>query len=163
MKNFCIFACLTVLLSLPSGGQNNIILFGSGSPPLSYTTGTKKAGARLNYFNLFVRLPNKAIGELQIAYPEGGGSMFQEESIEVIDRSTGKQIPLQEIKIDREGRGVRLVFSEPIPGNRQTLVIRLSGVNNPRSSGVYELVVQALGTEANPLFQTLGRWLVDIN
>lgn len=163
MKRFLYLFCLSLWLQLPTWGQNNIILFGEGSPPLAYTTGTKRAGARLNNYNLFVKLPNRGVAELQIAYPEGIGGIFQEDSIEVIDRGSGKPIPLKEIKIDREGRGVRLLFAETIPGNKQTLIIRLSGVNNPRNSGVYELVVQALGTEANPLFQTIGRWLVDIN
>lgn len=163
MKNFFYLVCLSLFLSLPSWGQNNIILFGQGSPPLSYTTGTKKSGARLNYYNLSVKLPSKAVAELQIVYPQGIGGIFQSDSIEVIDSLTGKKIEIREIKIDREIRGVRLSFVEIIPGTKNTLEIRLNGVNNPRNSGVYELVVQALGTEANPLFQTLGRWLVDIN
>lgn len=163
MKNIFHLIVLAVMMSLPGWGQNNIILFGKGPPPLSYTTGTKKSGARLNYYNFFLRLPNKGVAELQIVYPEGMGGIFQEDSIEVIDSLTGKQIPIKEIKIDREGQGVRILFAEVIPGNKQTLEIRVTGINNPRNSGVYELVVQALGTEASPLFQTLGRWLVDIN
>ncbi len=150
-------------MSLPLLAQNNILLFGDGSPPLSYTTRTKKAGARLNYYNFFVRLPNKAVTELQIAYPEGIGGIFQEDSIVITDRLTGKNIPIKTVSIDRESRGVRIAFQEEIPGTRKELQIRVTGVNNPPNTGVYQVVVQALGTEANPLFQTLGRWLVDIN
>ncbi|MCS6960612.1 MAG: hypothetical protein RMK91_11255, partial [Pseudanabaenaceae cyanobacterium SKYGB_i_bin29] len=59
--------CLTVL---PHWAQNNVMIFGEGSPPLAYTTRTKRAGARLNYYNFFVKLPNKQVAELQLAYPE---------------------------------------------------------------------------------------------
>ncbi|MFN3360840.1 MAG: DUF2808 domain-containing protein [Pseudanabaenaceae cyanobacterium] len=163
MRSLVISGLAFWLLLLPQWGQNNITLFGEGPPPLAYTTRTKRAGARLNYYNFFLRLPNRQVAELQLVYPEGLGGLFQDDSIEVFDRLTDKKIPVQEVRIDREGRGVRLIFAEPIPGTRKELEIRITGVNNPPQRGMYQVVVQALGTEANPLFQTLGRWLVDID
>ena len=163
MRSLPILCCLLVSLSLAAYSQNNIILFGEGLPALPYTTRTSKSGARLNYYNFFARLPNKSVTELQIAYSEGIGGIFQEDNISIIDRATGNIIPIKEVKIDREGRGVRIIFNEEIPGTRKQVEIRVAGVTNPRNAGVYELVIQVLGTEANPLFQTLGRWLVNIS
>ncbi|MBD2178794.1 DUF2808 domain-containing protein [Pseudanabaena sp. FACHB-1998] len=146
--------------------QNNFVLLGSGKEAaLGYTIRTNRANARLNTINFFVKLPkSKAIAEIQIQYPQGFGNVFSPDNIRVIDRNNRKEVEIKEASIDREVGTVRFLFKEPIPSsNNREIEIISSGVSNPSQSGMYRIDLQALGTEANPLFQFIGQWLVNIN
>lgn len=145
--------------------QNNIVIFGPNQDStLAYVIRTTRPGARSNSFSFSVNLPtNKAVAELLIYYPEGFGQVFNPENVTIINRRTDKTEEISEAIIDRELRTVRYVFKQPIPGYPgQTLELRASGVTNPSKTGMYRIEARALGTEANPLFQYLGQWLVTI-
>jgi hypothetical protein len=147
-------------------GQNNIVIFGSDrDATLPYRVRNSRVGSRLNTFNFFAPLPeNRAIAEIQILYPEGFAGVFATDSLRLVNRETQRPLPIREITHDRETRDIRVIFTEPLPARstRQIEVIA-SGVSNPGRTGMYSVQVHALGTEANPLFQYLGRWLVTIN
>jgi hypothetical protein len=149
-------------LSVPA--QNNVVIFGAGKDStLPYTTRTKRPGARLNTYSFFAKLPtNKAVAELQVIYPQGFRGIF-DESVEIVNRRTQKKYDIQEVIVDKEAGSTRFVFKEAIaaaPNNELEVLVR--SVSNPSDSGMYRIQAQALGTEANPLFQYLGQWLVDI-
>ncbi|NJK35155.1 MAG: DUF2808 domain-containing protein [Oscillatoriales cyanobacterium SM2_2_1] len=154
------------IASPPVRSQNNIVIFGSDrDATLPYRVRNNRASSRLNTFNFFAPLPaNRAIAEIQILYPDGFGGVFRNDSIRLVNRETQRPIAIREITHDRETRDIRVIFKEPIAAEsiRQIEVIA-SGVSNPSRTGMYSVQVHALGTEANPLFQYIGRWLVTIN
>lgn len=150
----------------PAKAQNNFVLLGAGKDAtLGYIIRTNRAGARLNTVNFFAKLPkSKAIAEIQIQYPQGFGNIFSPDNIRIIDRNSRQEIDIKEAAIDREVGTVRFLFKEPIPSsNNREIEIISSGSSNPSSSGMYRINLQALGTEANPLFQFIGQWVVNIN
>jgi len=153
------------LLSQTLLAQNNIVLFGPNQgSTLSYVLRTNRSGARANSFSFTAKLPtSKAVAELQILYPEGFASIFDPENIKIINRRLDKVEEIERVIIDPEVRSIRFVFKQPIAGFvGQEIEINASGVTNPSKSGMYKIEAQALGTEANPLFQYLGQWLVTI-
>ncbi|MDX1977747.1 MAG: DUF2808 domain-containing protein [Pseudanabaenaceae cyanobacterium bins.68] len=157
---FSLFAFATAIHS-----QNNIVIFGPNQDStLAYVIRTPRPGARANSFSFSLNLPAaKAVAELLIYYPEGFGQVFNPENISITNRRTDKTEEISQAIVDRELRTVRYVFKQPIPGYPgQTLEINASGVTNPSKSGMYRIEARALGTEANPLFQYLGQWLVTI-
>jgi hypothetical protein len=145
--------------------QNNLILFGANrDSTLGYVIRTTRPNAKLNTVNFFATLPkNKAVAELQVIYPEGFGNAVDPDNIEILFRQTRQKVEVREVLVDRESRSVRFIFQQPIPAKvGQDLELLATGVTNPSSSGLFKFEVQALGTEANPLFQYLGQWLVSI-
>ncbi len=146
--------------------QNNIILFGSGKDTtLPYRTRTQSPGAQLNSFYFYLPLPsNKAVAEIQIRYPQEFRSAFGSgEKVSIRDRGSKASYKIREIIADRELGSVRFVLAEPIPAKpNQQLELYVASVSNPTESGMYRIEAQALGTEANPLFQFLGQWQVSI-
>ncbi len=146
--------------------QNNFVLFGGGKDStLGYTIRSNRANARLNAINFFASLPkSKAIAEIQVFYPEGFASVFNPENIKIVDRNSRNIIEVKEAISDREIRSVRFVFKEPISvsKSREIEIVSLGG-SNPANSGMYRIELQAIGTEANPLFQYIGQWLVSIS
>ncbi|MEE3716870.1 DUF2808 domain-containing protein [Tumidithrix elongata RA019] len=145
--------------------QNNLVLFGAGKEAtLGYVIRTTRPNDRLNSINFFAPLPkNKAVSELQVLYPEGFGSAIDPDNVEIVIRQTKQKVKVREVLVDREVRSVRFIFQEPIASKpNQELEIVATGVTNPSRSGMFRFEVQALGTEANPLFQFLGQWLVTI-
>jgi hypothetical protein len=145
--------------------QNNLVLFGANKDStLGYVIRTNRPNAKLNAISFFAPLPkNKAMSELQVIYPEGFGSAIDPDNVEIVYRQTRQKVVVREVLVDRETRSVRFIFQEPIPSKtNQDLEIMVTGVTNPSNSGLFKFEVQALGTEANPLFQFLGQWLVSI-
>ncbi len=146
--------------------QNNFVLFGGGKDStLGYTIRSNRTSARLNAINFFAKLPkSKAIAEIQIFYPEGFASVFNPENVKIVDRNSRNIIEVKEAISDREIRSVRFVFKEPISASksREIEIVSLGG-SNPPNSGMYRIELQAIGTEANPLFQYIGQWLVNIS
>jgi len=148
----------------PAKAQNNIVLFGSGqNSTLGYKVRNKRPGARSNTFSFFAKLPTKSIAELQIIYPEEWRGIFSADNVTILNRRSQKKFEVREAIVDREVGSARFVFQEPIAATSgQELEILVDGVSNPNNSGMYRIQAQALGTEANPLFQYLGQWLVSL-
>jgi hypothetical protein len=148
----------------PVKAQNNIVLFGAGKDAtLGYKVRNKRPGARSNTFSFFAKLPNKAIAEIQIVYPEGFRGIFNASNVVMLNRRSQKKYEVREVIIDREVGSARFIFQEPItPLPGQELEILTEDVTNPNNTGMYRIQAQALGTEASPLFQYLGQWLVSI-
>lgn len=149
----------------PVQAQNNIILFGSGKDStLSYKVRNQSPGANLNTFNFFAELPkSKAVAELRVTYPPEFRGAFLADKVKIVDRQTKREYKLNEVIVDRQIGSTRFVFAEPIPAKpSQSIELIVSGITNPRSAQMYRIEAQALGTEANPLFQYLGHWLVSI-
>jgi hypothetical protein len=152
-------------LKVPAAAaQNNMVLFGNKENNLPYVIRNKNPGAASNYIRFFTPLPEgKAVAEVQIVYPQEFRSAFAPQKLSVIDRRSKEEYEIRDISIDRQLNSVRIEFMEPIPASpNQELEIISKGVTNPRHAGMYRIEVQALGTEANPLFQYLGQWLVSI-
>jgi Protein of unknown function (DUF2808) len=169
--NACLI-CLGLAIAAPLGlvleplsAQNNIVIFGPNQgSTLSYVLRTNRPGASSNRISFSAKLPTStAVAEIQILYPEGFGGIFNPENISIINRRTDKTLEIERAIIDPEIRTVRFVFKQPIEGFiGQEIEINAQGVTNPSRSGMYRIEAQALGTEANPLFQYLGQWLVTI-
>jgi hypothetical protein len=154
---------LMISLAMPAQAQNNLVLFGNRDNVLGYRTRTSRPRAALNFYTFYVPLPrNKAVAELQIIYPNGMASIFNPDRLEIRDRRSGKVYSTMERIVDEQVGSVRLVLSEPIPSQAgQELEITAEGVTNP-PSGMYRVRVSVMGTEANPLFFSVGQWLVSI-
>ncbi|CAN1213142.1 DUF2808 domain-containing protein [Tumidithrix helvetica PCC 7403] len=156
---------ISFLIPSSAQAQNNLVLFGAGKDAtLGYVIRTTRPNGRLNSIRFFAPLPkNKAVSELQVLYPQGFGSAIDPDNVEIVIRQTQQKINVREVVVDREVRSVRFIFQEPIASKpNQDLEIIANGVTNPSNSGMYRFDVQALGTEANPLFVYLGQWLVTI-
>jgi hypothetical protein len=154
-----------LILKVPAASaQNNMVLFGNKENNLPYVIRNKNPGAASNYIRFFAPLPaGKAVAEVQIVYPQEFRSAFAPRKLTVRDRRTKEEYEVRDISIDPALNSVRIEFVEPIPAiANQELEIIAKGVTNPRHAGMYRIEVQALGTEANPLFQYLGQWLVSI-
>lgn len=169
--SYVLAATLTVLsmataLIVPSTvkAQNNIVLFGSGQDnTLGYKVRNKRPGARQNAYSFFAKLPNKAVAELQIIYPQNFRGVFMADNVMIMNRRSQKKYEIRETIVDRDTNSIRFVFQEPIAAlPNQEIEILVQNVVNPDNSGMYRVEAQALGTEANPLFQYLGQWLVSL-
>ncbi|MGQ9865342.1 MAG: DUF2808 domain-containing protein [Pseudanabaenaceae cyanobacterium] len=166
-----LFAVGLGLLSLGLGpvallqAQNNVVLFGPNRDnTLPYLLPNRRPGVRGSRYRFFVPLPrDRAVAELQILYPAPFLGVFNPDRLTVLDRRTQKPYPIERAIADPSIGSLRLVFAEPIPAaaNRD-LELAIVDVSNPRQTGMYPIEVRALGTEANPLFQYLGQWLVSI-
>ncbi|NJK59714.1 MAG: DUF2808 domain-containing protein [Oscillatoriales cyanobacterium SM2_1_8] len=145
--------------------QNNVVIFGPNrDATLSYILPNRRPGVRGSRYRFFAPLPSdRAVAELQILYPAPFVGVFNPERITVLDRRTQKPYTVERAIADPSIGSLRLVFAEPIPAapNRD-LELAIADVSNPRQTGMYPIEVRALGTEANPLFQYLGQWLVSI-
>jgi len=162
-SKLAVFACLCLGLSLPLAAQNNVVIFGPRENTLAYRIRTSRPRAAQNFINFYAPLPkNKAVAELQIIYPHAMASIFNPERLSVRNRRTQVEYPVREMLVDEEVGSVRIVFNSPIAGQPgQELEITSQGGTNP-ASGMYQVRVNVLGTEANPLFVVLGQWMVSI-
>ncbi|AFY71872.1 hypothetical protein Pse7367_3639 [Thalassoporum mexicanum PCC 7367] len=144
--------------------QNNIVLFGNKENNLPYVIRNKNPGASRNYIKFYATLPDsRAVAEVQIVYPQEFRSAFVPRKLTVRNRRSKEEYEVRDISVDRELNNIRIEFVEPIAAlPNQEIEIVAKSVTNPRHAGMYRIEVQALGTEANPLFQYLGQWLVSI-
>jgi hypothetical protein len=155
----------TLSLKVPTVlAQNNMVLFGNKENNLPYVIRNKKPGASRNHIKFYAPLPEgRAVAEVQIVYPQEFRSAFVPRKLTVRDRRSKEEYEVNDISVDSELNSVRIEFKEPIAASpNQELEIAAKSVTNPRHAGMYRIEMQALGTEANPLFQYMGQWLVSI-
>jgi hypothetical protein len=163
-----LIACLvlalgTIVYSTSVQAQNNVILFGRDRENiLPYRVRNSRPQAAQNFFNFYVPLPNRAIAELRIVYPQPMASIFHPDRLEVRNRRTGQVYATSEVIRDEEVGSVRFVFQQTISAQLgQELEIISSGGTNP-PAGMYRVRVHGLGTESAPVFISLGQWMVSI-
>ncbi len=162
-SQFAIYTLLFWGLGMPLFSQNNVVIFGPRENTLAYRIRTSRPRAAQNFINFYAPLPrNKAVAELQIIYPEGMASIFNPDRLSVRNRRTQVEYPIREMLVDEQVGSVRIVFNSPIPAEagQELEIISMGGTNPP--SGMYQVRVNVLGTEANPLYVVLGQWLVSI-
>lgn len=163
MNKYFVIVMLVLGIALPLSAQNNMVIFGERDKVLSYRSRTTRPHSTQAFYAFHVPLPrNRAVAEVQIVFPVEMLSIFQPDNLEVQDRRTGRVIEVSEKVLNEETGSVRLVMKQPIAAQAgQELEIISSGGTNP-SGGMYRVSVSVLGTDANPLFLAVGKWLVTI-
>ncbi len=163
LAKLAVAICLLWGTGYPLLAQNNVVIFGSRENVLAYRIRTSRPRAAQNFINFYAPLPrNRAVAELQIIYPKEMASIFNPDRLTVRNRRTQAEYAVREMLVDEEVSSLRLVFNTPIPAQAgQELEIISEGGTNP-PPGMYQVRLNVLGTEANPVFVVLGQWLVSI-
>lgn len=163
LSKLALTACFLWGMGLPLFAQNNVVIFGPRDNVLAYRIRTSRPRAAQNFINFYAPLPrNRAVAELQIIYPREMASIFHPDRLSVRNRRSQAEYAIREMLVDEEGGSVRIVFHSPIPAaaGQELEIISEGGTNPP--PGMYQVRVNVLGTEANPVFIVLGQWLVSI-
>lgn len=158
---------LALILSLqtPVFAQAGFTLFGGEKDPdntLTYSMTNNRARARLNLLDLQMRSRNVAMAEIRVSYSYFYDRCFDVPNIQVLDETTRTPYPIEEIKDDTENRVLRIIMVKPIPA--ETAVrLRMNNFTNPRTGGVFKLLVHFIGTEPNPIPKYAGSWNISFN
>lgn len=163
MEKYLALALLLGGVTMPALAQNNLVLFGDRENVLAYRVRSTRPNAALNFFAFHLPLPrNRATAEIQISYPPEMAGVFAPDRLEVRDRRTGREIAITERIVNEELGSIRLVLQDPIPAQSISEVEIISqGATNP-NRGMYRVRASVMGTEKNPIFLSVGKWMVSI-
>jgi Protein of unknown function (DUF2808) len=158
---------LALILSLqtPVFAQSGFTLFGGERDPdstLTYSMTNNRARARLNLLDLQMHSRNVAMAEIRVTYSYFYDQSFDVPNIQVLDETTRTPYPIENIEVDKESRILRIFMVKPIPA--ETAVrLRMNNFTNPRSGGIFKLLVHFVGTEPNPIPKYAGSWNISFN
>ncbi len=154
---------LAILAPTQSAQAEGFVLFGPGrDSTLGYSIRNGRPSARGEYLRLFIPAQDVAATELQLNYPEAYNQYLRPDLVRILNQRTRQEIRVQQATNDPSTGSIRFAFAEPVPSG-VPLELRITGLTNPSSPGMYRLQARLLGTEANPLFRYVGQWLVTIS
>ncbi|BAZ41488.1 hypothetical protein NIES4101_74540 [Calothrix sp. NIES-4101] len=112
---------------------------------------------------LRLRVPNKklqtAVAQLVISYPEYYKGSFDPKKIEV--KVKGKNIPLQEVKWDKDSHAISIFPQEAIPAGSNVEIV-LSNMRMPSFGGMYYFNVAIQSPGDVPISRYIGTAIVNI-
>jgi hypothetical protein len=141
-------------------GGGGLVLSGSeGVPTLAYRLDFGGIARQRDRYRLRIPAQTVAVAEIQINADEIFDAIIDPKAVRV--EAEGQPVPLREVFWSPEFRALEVAFQDPIPSGQRIEVI-LSNVRNPNEGNIYRLRANLLGTEPNPIFRTVGNWLVTI-
>ncbi len=165
LSTLAVTSCL--LTGLPA------ISWGQSLPGFTIFSGVKSENElpyRLDFGGLsnqwdryHLRIPAKkmklAVSEFAISYPKYYRGDLDTKSMEV--RASGKKVPLQNVKWDKENHLVEINLQEPVPADKPVEVV-FSNVKNPAFGGTFYFNCEVLSPGDVPLRRYLGTWILSI-
>jgi len=160
--------CALLPLSAPLYSQNNagVILFGNARDvAMDYCLDSGSAGQFDRYY-LEIKTQKFKYAEVIVTYPEHFSASFDPTQIELYatgggDCRSGKPIPLESAKWDKEARRITVVPKEAIPANTPVRLV-LSNVRNPNFAGLYQIDAWVLRADV-PAPVYIGSWILGID
>lgn len=157
----CGFAVASsVLISAPADAQGGIVITGAnGQEVLGYRLDFNGKRRSLDRYRLKIPAQDVAVNEVAINFEEKFDGKVNPEQVRL--EVEGEPIELREVSWDPEFKSLEVAADQPIAAGQEMRLV-LSRVRNPRSNGLYRIYARVLGTEANPLYRTVGLWIVTI-
>ncbi|MEN9204758.1 MAG: DUF2808 domain-containing protein [Thermostichales cyanobacterium BF4_bins_65] len=141
-------------------GGGGLVLSGSeGVKTLAYSLDFNGIARQLDRYRLRIPAQSVAVAEIQINADEFFDAIIDPNGVRV--EAEGKPVELREVFWSPEFRALEVAFKDPIPSGQRIEVI-LSNVRNPTEANIFRLRANVLGTEPNPIFRTVGNWLITI-
>ncbi|GAB4214592.1 MAG: DUF2808 domain-containing protein [Synechococcales cyanobacterium] len=150
---------LTAVVAQGLGGGGLVLSGSEGQDTLRYRLDFGGIARQLDRYRLSIPAQNVAVAELQINGDEVFDGRIDPNEVRV--EAEGKIVELSQVFWSPEFRALELVLKEPIPSG-QRIEIVLSNVRNPSLATIYRFRANVLGTEPNPIFRTVGNWLITI-
>ncbi|MDB9375614.1 DUF2808 domain-containing protein [Nodularia sphaerocarpa] len=122
-------------------------------------------GGQANGWDRYIlRIPakqmNLAAAQFAVSYPDYYEGTFDPKKVEVKVR--GKNVPLNEVKWNKEARILEIFPEEPVPAGGEVQLV-LSNVRNPTFGGMYHFNCQILSPGDVPMLRYVGTWLLSIS
>lgn len=141
--------------------QSGLVLTGSEDVPvLRYILDFNGIRRRLDRYRLDIPAQDVAVAEIQLNGPDYFDGSFDPENIRL--EVEGSKVEVREAYWNEEFRSLEVVIQEPVAAG-QAMRLVLSNVRNPSREGEYRFEGRVLGTEPNPLFRSIGNWLISID
>jgi len=152
-----VLAAAPVLAQFGGGG---LVLSGSeGVPILVYRLDFGGIARQRERYRLRIPAQSVAVAEIQINADEVFDADVDPNAVRV--EAEGQPVAIREVFWSPEFRALEVAFQDPIPSG-QRIVVFLSNVRNPTEANIFRLRANLLGTEPNPIFRTVGNWMVTI-
>ncbi|MDX2271999.1 MAG: DUF2808 domain-containing protein [Cyanobacteriota bacterium] len=149
------------ILPLKAAAQSGFVITGSEDVPvLSYKLDFRGVRDKIDRYRLDIPPQDVAVAEVQISGPPNFDGKIDPEEVRL--EVEGQSVPLSEVYWNEEFRSLEVITEEPVAAG-QSMRLILSQVRNPSKIGEYRFVGRLLGTEANPLFRTIGNWIISID
>lgn len=120
-------------------------------------------GAANQWDRYHLKIPAKkmklAVAQFAITYPKYYRADFDTKEIEV--HVSGKKVPLQEVKWDKENHVVEIALQQPVPADKQVDLV-FSNIKNPAFGGTFYFNCEILSPGDVPLRRYLGTWILSI-
>jgi hypothetical protein len=141
-------------------GAGFVITGSEEVPVLKYKLDFNGVRNRLDRYRLDIPAQDVAVAEIVVSgEPNFDGKVDPNEvRLEV----EGKSVELASVYWDEQFRSLEVVAKEPIASGQKMRLV-LSNVRNPSNPSDYRFTGRVLGTEANPLFRTVGNWIISID
>jgi hypothetical protein len=175
-SSLCIASCLFTGIPAVTLAQNNpglTFTWGgdgpSGKQQLGYVLEYGTPGHPQDRYRLKLGRQKTAIDSIRISYPEYYDGEFSEKNVTLQESpknkflgfGRSKKIPLSSVKIDKDTRLIEIVPETPLEAGRSAEIV-LSGVQNPRSGGMYYFNCYISVPGDVPLKRYKGTWILSI-
>lgn len=150
----------SVLSPTPASAQSGIVITGAnGQDVLGYKLDFDGKRRSLDRYRLKIPAQDVAVNEVAISFEEKFDGKINPDQVRL--EVEGEPIELREVSWDPEFKSLEVAADQPIAAGQDMRLV-LSRVRNPRSNGLYRIYARVLGTEANPLYRSVGLWIVTI-